>query len=740
MSLIISSRIQNRAPDSIEYATDLKVAVRANGEERTSFIDLAGNIYPAEIPAAVNAPTFVGLTVAANGLTPVGFYGYRYVFAATTRFGFLDGGKAIGGSIAPRGNPSPSLIVNMNVNLNYVNLTLPTNSRKDITEMWIFRTTNYATSADAQLAADAGLCFYVGKATNVPGGAAVAFQDTQPNLSLTQIEFDNFPAPTFKYVRYIPPYFWGIGNDEFVVPITWAGKILTISDSKYQWFDGRNGQFATVSGITTGGIDGRGLFLFKAGDEFGFNQQINAVLTKDGITPETLAPTSGTGFITIFGIGSVLYRSKYKNPLAWGYTQVIGASRLPQIFAVNVAAGNATALIGLPDDQQLKVDFKNPSACYTYNLRLAGAVEFSSTRRLISNYSVGSHASQFIATGEGNKKTVWGWDADTFAILQSDGASQVPISDPIFKTLRTAVRDPFRIQFAHGICDDENQLNCLWIPKVGQANYEAGYPATSQLLYKQTALTDLCIFQHYPSGKWGYNFEGDITAAAKIRNLNINKLQVVGGTDTGLLLRINDNTSLQNILYYGPYNNVSIDKTLGYPNLMTLPAGTFIGIDTTTLQGVWGVFYALDGTIIYGRILVIEEDTVFFDMFMYPGSDTIALQIITNTPVDPTICKFAIGAIPKITNKTIEFGKPAVLKKIEEAYYKGVNLQFMLTTFNNSQAFRQSTSFAELTPFAPSNIWRLEKPALPPDYKIDIRLFEASNQGIRFKGMGLKMT
>lgn len=737
MSLVLSTRVQNIAPDSIEFAEDLQLGVRANGEEVVSFIDLAGNIYPAEIPQPANAPTFVSLTAAADGITPVGFYGYRYVNAATKRYPLVDGGKSIGGSIAPRGNPSPSVIVNMNVDLNYVNLTIPTEVRKDIDELWVFRTTNYPDSASAQLAADAGLCFYVGKAVNTSGGAAVAFQDKLPNVSIEQIEFDNFSAPTFKYVRYIPPYFWGIGNDQLVVPVSWEGKIVTITDSHFQWFSGRNGQSAVLSGITTGGVDGRGRFIFKAGDEAGFNQQINAILTKNGNTAETLSPSSGTGYLVIDGIGSVLYRSKPRNPFAWGYSQRIGSSLRSAVYALSVATGKATAMIGLPEDQQLKIDFKNPSACYTLNLRLAGSQEFGTTRRLISNYALSSHTSQFFAYSEG-RKVLWGWDADTFSILQSDGNSQTPISANVFDTLRNGVRDPFRIQFAHGLCDDENELNCLWIPYVGQDNFIAGYPSTQ---YKQTSLTDLLIYQHYPSGKWGYVNEFDLTAASKVRNLNLNKPQIIGGTDQGLLLRINDKDRSYNIAFYGPYTNVTIDST-GYPNFIQFSVGTFVGVDPLDLVGLWGTFYALDGLKIFMRIQslvrTVAGDFLFFDMIMLPGNATIYLNVAAFMP-DPATCQFAIGSIFKQLSKRFEFTTPTKLKKIEELYLKGENLQYILTTIANSETSRQPFSFSDNTPFS-TNLWRVVKPAITLDYLMQLDLYDFSNQFLFLKGIGLKMT
>lgn len=739
MPLTLSSRVQNIAPDSIAYADDLQLGIRANGEERTSFIDLAGNIYNAEIPEALNAATFTGLTAAANGLTPVGFYGYRYVYVAPDRYPLVDGGKSIGGSIAPRGNPSPILVVNMNVDLNYVNLTIPPNDRKDITEAWIFRTTNYTTSADATLAANAGLCFYVGKVTLTPGGASSSFQDTIPVVGVEQIEFDNFSAPTFKYCRYIPPYFWGIGNDQLVVPVQWEGKIVTITNSHFMWFSGRNGQFATLSGVTTGGIDGRGLFIFKAGDEAGFNEQSRAILTINGSTAQTLSPTTGTGFLVINGIGSILYRSKFRNPFAWGVTNVIGSSQQPEIYTIRVAAGQASALIGLPDDEQLKIDFKNPSACYMYNLRLADVPEFSTTRRKISDYSVGNHRSQFFATGSEGKKVIWGWDPDTFAILQSDGTYQIPMSEMVWKTLRAAVRDPFRIQFASGFCDEENQLNCICIPFQGEGNYEADYPASQ---YKQTSLIDLNIYQHYPSQKWGYNFEYDLTAAAQVRDLNVNKLKIIGGSDTGLLFYMNDNAKFDNLHYYGPFVPTSFDRTSS-PNSLVFPAGTFSGVTNADLVGLWGFLYTKAFANARGqtflRILSLTSDTLYFDMVMYPYDGGNITNIFNGFVNDPllTDCKFAIGVIPKSFFKLFDFGNPTTLKRFLALYFKGqtlTTLQLHMSNFGASLDcdFDSNVKFTDA-------IWKSQELALALDTRITLQTLDASGNNIWMEGIGPKL-
>lgn len=745
MPITLSTKIQNTVPDSIVYAEDLQIAVRANGEQRVSFIDLAGNIYNAEIPQPVNAPTFTGLTVSAVGITPVGFYGYKYLYAATSRYPLVNGGKAIGGSIAPRGNPSPSTVVNMNVNLNFVNLTLSVCDRKDISELWVFRTLNYPTSADALIAVNAGLCFYVGKVANAPGAGTVAFQDTAPTISLDQIEFDNFSAPTFKYVTYIPPYFWGIGNDQLIIAVSWVGKIVTITDANLQWFDGRNGQLTTINGIITGGIDARGTFLFKAGDEGGFNQQTNCVLTKDGITAETLVPASGTGYILIQGNGSVLYRSKYKNPFSWGVTQTFGANRQATPYAISVSTGNATAIAGLPEDQQLKIDFKNPAACYTYNLRLAGSPEFETTRKLISNYSISAHASQFIASFKGHR-VLWGWDADTFAILQCDGNAQYPISDSIFKTLRDGVRDPYRIQFAHGICDDENELNCMWIPYSGQDNFLNSYAGDPY--YNKVPLTDMLIYQHYPSGKWGFVNDVDLTSATKVRNLYLNKPQIIGGTERGLLYRLNDkNNPGEGGTFYTPITfNVDTEP----PTWIDFPIGTFSALPNyadlqVTLPGQWGVLcnFAV-GIPFYIRIVSLVGDSLYIDMALNgdfgTGIYTCEFNDLSSFGGGITDCRFKFGSRTVTFKKKFDLAKPAQLKRITDLYLKGSGtLNLLAYIANTSTESRSPLSYTDSVAFS-AMIRAVEKIALPAYPLIDVQFVDFRGTPMSLKGMGIKTT
>lgn len=747
MSLIIATKIQNTVPDSIEYADDIALAVRANGEQRTSFIDLAGNVYNAEIPAAINAPTLVGFTAAADGVTPVGFYGYKYVFAAETRYPLVDGGNAKGGSIAPRGNPSPSLVVHLVADSNYINLSLLVCDRKDISHIWVFRSVNYSTAADAQLATDAGLCFYVGKVANAPGTGTVAFEDKLPSPGLDQIEFDNFAAPTFKYVRYIPPYFWGIGNDPLTIPVQWNGQIVTITDGS-QWFDGRNGQQASINAVTTGGIDGFGTFIFRAGDTAGFNQQQNCILTKDGITPETLSPATGTGYITIQGDGTVLFRSKPRNPFAWGETQTIGAAKLAQIYALSIARGNASAIIGLPEDQGLKIDFKNPSSCYILNLRLAGTPEFASSLRLISSYSISAHSSQFVASVKSNstvetvqkvRKVLWGWDSDTFAILQSDGTDQVPISDPIFQTLRLAVKDPYRIRFAHGLCDDENELNCLWIPFVGADNFASGYPGG--LLYKQTPLTDLMIYQHIPSGTWGFVNHQDLTSANLVRDLNLNKIRIVGGTEQGLITTLNDINQIVYIRGFVLIQPIAINYG-SFPTSIDFPAGTFSGFDPATFVGVFASLYAFDSpTQIYYRISSLVGDTLFIDLILLGDFNTGIYNYDPGFAIsDIANCKFAIGAICTTATKTLDFGNQTEIKRIEELYYKGggVGMDNLLTFMFSNGNDRLPASFQDTTPFSDS-IFSVGNVALPQNQLVTIQSSDFSGSGLNLKGIGIKL-
>lgn len=515
---------------------DLGLLLRCNGEQEVSIVDRAGNIFHAGIPIAEEAPTLVSVGSSANKI-PNGYYAYAYCYAATTKYPLIAADTAINGSIAPRGNSSDALIVNASNASNQVTINVTGHTRRDLTEIWIFRTDTCASEDEAILAASAGRLFYIGKVNNVYLEATIAYTDIAPTTTLDKLEYDNFPAPQFAYAVYESPYVWGIGNPPFIADVSWSGTVVSLTNSNRSWFEARNGQIVTVTGITTGGFDEKGSFYFLYKDSF------SCYLSVDGTTAATLAPSSGSGIIKIQGVASTLYRSKANNPLAWGETIVYGTTQIAQLFSRRVGGGLVTAIATLPGGELLKIDTKNPNACYVYNLRLAGQAEFTSSRRKISDFSIGSHFSQFKATLASGQKVLWGFDPDALAILQCDGTSQYPISQNVQNILKNVDTNPDRLKFAYGVCDEVTHHNAMWLPMYGRPNNLNPNELVDSWIfpYDQTLTwMDLGILQQYQTGKWTTEFAGDQTCAAQVRDNYTDRIAILGGTSTGLIGKLFD--------------------------------------------------------------------------------------------------------------------------------------------------------------------------------------------------------
>lgn len=513
--------VQTRVKDSIEASSIVGLAVRANGEERTKVITRNGVAYLAEITQPVNAPALaagVGATLTVNL-----WYAYRYVYAASKAYPLVENTFSINGHLYPRGNPSPSasiqaLGVNKTVTLT-VDTVQAAAGRPDIDEIWVFRTHGYATQAEADNAAAAGLAYFVVKANNNPAVPTIAIVDNHTGDGVDQLELDNFGAPTAQFCKYYDPYWFLFGNHTFYEKVTWTvGGVITLDAAAGTWFDGRNGQTFTLSGITTGGFDDAGAFKFL------WLTTTTAQATVDGITPVAL-PAMGVGdqFITIQGPPTTLYRSKARNPFSWGWTRVVGTSQEALQFALKVGGGIGTALATVPNEPILKLDTEFPAKCYSYNLQLADNFDtFKQTQRIVSDvFSVTSHFSQFVATTREGQNVLWGIDYKNFAILQSNGISQYPISGPIPKILRLLTSDRKRQFLAHGLYDPYTELNCIWV-------------TTRDSPY----LVDFLIYQHAPSGFWGFADEHDLLCSANISDPTTGLIKTYGGAESGLFGQI----------------------------------------------------------------------------------------------------------------------------------------------------------------------------------------------------------
>lgn len=119
-----------------------------NAEEETSIMDVAGNLYPAGVPVPESAPSMALGAVAADRLAN-GWYGYAYVYACKNRYPYLDAGKAMQGSIAPRGNPSPVELIQVTGGPRRVIVTVSGSTRPDVDQIIIYRTVVWSTEEEA---------------------------------------------------------------------------------------------------------------------------------------------------------------------------------------------------------------------------------------------------------------------------------------------------------------------------------------------------------------------------------------------------------------------------------------------------------------------------------------------------------------------------------------------------------------------------------------------------------------
>ena len=323
---------QKRTKDSFASSPPVGLALRSNGEETVKVIDARGNVFLAGLQVPAVAPTVANPSVGAGLLFPF-FYAYVYVYASS-KFPFVESDGAINGKLFPRSNPSLSgthAVATSAPNAQIlVTVTKTTNTA--ITTIWVFRTAAFATAAEATTAAAGGFAFFNKELVNDGVAGTINYTDSNPVDGTDQVQNDNFVAPQFQFCVYADPYWWGFGNLPFTAAVSWTAVGLVTLTGGDTWFNGRDRQNVTFSGITTGGIDGNGTYLFKN------LTTTTANVTLDGTTSVGL-PTTASGTITIQGPATTLFRSKPRNPFSWGFTETIGSSNVPQQYAFKVGGG-----------------------------------------------------------------------------------------------------------------------------------------------------------------------------------------------------------------------------------------------------------------------------------------------------------------------------------------------------------------------------------------------------------------
>lgn len=640
LTTIIASA-QKRVKDSFASSPVVGLAMLSNGEESVKVIDAKGNVYAAGIAAPTVAPTVADNGV---GLLPNNQWAaYLYVYASS-KFPFVESDLAINGQLYPRSNASPYTAYQYTGagSRKVTGLATKTVS-PGIDIIWVFRTAFFATQIEAQTAAAAGAAFFVAQVANSGGAGTVAWTDNNPVNSADQVQSDNYVAPQFQFCVYYDPYWWGFGNLPFTAAASWADVaglgVITLTGTD-TWFDGRNGQNVTLPGITTGGFDGLGTFKFL------WLTATTAGVTIDGTTRVALGATGSPGTVTTQGPATTLYRSKSRNPFSWGFTQTIGSVNVPQLYAFKVGGGMGTAIAVVPNNPTLKLDCEYPAKCFTLNLRAAGTTAFEGTRRIISDvYSVSAHFSQFAAITQNGQTVLWGLDYKNFAIVQSDGITQVPISGPIPLILRALTQDRTRQLLAHGVYDPRTELNCLWV-------------CTASSL----SLVNYLIYQHAPTGLWGFSNEQDVLSSGAIQDSLTGSTKIFVGTQTGFLGQAFVRDTYNNWL---PDTGAFVGTcTAATSNTLTITES--LNITDDGLVGNWALVTDATGQQEQmARISAVTLHSLTFD-WIRPLVGTVTTAF---SPVPIAGAKIYIGLIECRLLKYFDFNVPQTDKKLMELWF-----------------------------------------------------------------------
>lgn len=642
---IILTGTQKRIKDSFASSSEVGLALRSNGEEKVSVIDRNGIVYTAGIPAPTTAITLA--LGGAGDMPDTKWVSYVYVYVSGL-FPFVENARAINGSVLPRSNSSPVATLQITGGDQEIDLLVLKTTDETITKIWVFRTDFFDTEIEAATAAAAGTAYFVTELTNDGIAGTVAYTDNNPVLGVDQIEVDNYEAPQFNFCVYADPYWWGFGNLPFIAEAVWnnthtgSTALITISGDD-EWFNGRDGQVITFEGITTGGFDNTGGFRFLR------LSATTATVTTDGSTPVAL-PSTGSGTLTIQGPATTLYRSKPRNPFSWGFTDVIGSVLVPQQFALKVGGGMGTAIAVVPNSALLKLDCEYPSHCLSFNLKAAGTTAFEGTKRTLSNvHSVSAHWSQFPAVTQSGQTVLWGLDFKNFAILQSDGISQQPISNNIPRMLRSLTTDRTKQLLAHGCYDARTELNCIWVTTANAMS-----------------LVNYLIYQHAPTGFWGFAQEHDVLCSANIQDSLTGQSKTFVGTQTGFMGQAFCLGTYNNWLpATGSYTGNVLSATA---TSITVAAPLAFNIIDDGLIGNWVLVTDEDGgTEQLARISAVTGTVLTFDWIrQYEAPFVPAPNTFNPTPLAGY--KFFIGLIECRLLKFFNMGQPQTDKQLMELW------------------------------------------------------------------------
>lgn len=681
---IVTTDVPGNVKPSFASSSLVGLTVRANGEEATKVLDMNGNMVDAQFPSGI-APTLAAGSGTSLSSVNGKWAAYEYVYAATSRYPLVENDVSVGGSLAPRGQPSPAAAIQITGGGNSVIVTMhqPPVGRSDIDQYWIFRTAFFDTSQEALDNAAAGNLYFLGSRAATTGTGTQTYEDTNPLDGTDQIEVDNFGIPTFRYVIYSDPYWWGWGNFPLSVQGSWNNAgVITLTDAT-KWYPGRNGHYVRLEGVEIGGIGNNGLWLFKWIDA------THAQLTyADGST--AIDTVAGTGTIVIQGPPTTLFRSKPRNPFSWGFTEILAdGSRIPQIYAFKIGGGLGTAIAQVPTVPYLLLSTEYPAGAFTLDLRQAGSTGFEQTLRQISNfYSITSHFSQFTATRQffpisgsqmrQEKIVLWGWDAKNYCIVETDGIGINVVSEKISKTLRRMSRDRSRQILAHGAYDAHNRMNCMWLP--------------TQESFSQV---DMLIMHHAPTDQWFIHDEKDLLCSAQFQDGDTNLSKIYGGTETGLMGEIFADDFFSNWVSSGRSLGTITDAT---DNTITRDDGIDFFLDRDGYIGNWCLITDANGeNEQWARISMVEARTLTFDVIRQASG---AYDTVFDPPIAPNSI-FYVGMIECRLLKYFDLGVPAEDKKLSEIWGTLDGVGITRIAGHNGSTFLRYYRDRKATPFAP---------------------------------------
>lgn len=592
MSGILSTSEQTKWKPCMAPSQKVGLTLISNGENEVRIFTQNRQLVLAGIEAPTAAPT--AATGAAGNIARLGYVAYRYCYASS-RYPNVEAVTSAGGQLWPKSNPSSgSNLVLINSGGITVDVTVSKSTRADVDKILIYRASSVLTTlptggvvdtsilqAQCQALLDAGELNYVGSVSNDGVAGTVIFNDNVPvGSEQEELELDNYISPQFWLCLYEPPYWWGWGNPELAISVT-LNSSTSISAAANTFYPGRQNQFVTFDGITSGGFDGAGTFYFI----YLSDSVANVAVTQDGAAATINATGSTT--MRIRGYSGTLYRSKPNNPFAWGYTQIFGDDnstsniRVPQQYAFNVG-GNGTAISVLTNQRLLKLDAENPTASYVLNLGLAGQDGFEASKRTLDNqYAISSHHAQFAVTLPDGSTALAGLDGGNKCLIVSNSASQSRFGSEVFDTVGNMVTENGQARLFHGLFDHGTELSLFWLKTGADSN-----PAPVLQI-------DTCLCYHGPSGQWSIFRDFDITSSAAIFDSETLQTLILVGTATGRIAQAFVDSCYNQLITESPQvHTVSFEAEAQHQASFEFfnapPAGTYFDIgDTSGVVRIW---------------------------------------------------------------------------------------------------------------------------------------------------------